>query len=53
VVFRRPALEKRVKTLEASLAAAGVPLPEEGHLSGWRQMSDADLMEAAARGMED
>lgn len=51
--YRQRATEFWIETLEASLAAAGVPLPDEGHLSGWRRMSDADLMEAAAEGMED
>jgi hypothetical protein len=51
--YRQRATEFWIETLEASLAAAGVPLPDEGHLGGWRRMSDADLMEAAAEGMED
>ena len=51
--YRQRATESWIETLEGALAAAGVPLPDEGHLRGWRRMSDADLMEAAAKGMED
>ncbi|MBU2168670.1 MAG: hypothetical protein KKF88_12640 [Alphaproteobacteria bacterium] len=50
--YRQRATESWIETLEGALAAAGVPLPDEGRLRGWRLMSDADLMEAAAKAME-
>jgi|GEM_PF-394108 len=51
--YRQRAVESWIETLEEALTTAGLPLPEEGHLRGWRLMSEEDLMEAAGRGMED
>lgn len=51
--YRRLATESWVEALEEALAAAGVPLPDEGHLRGWRLMSDDEVFEGAAKGMED
>ncbi|MBL0948962.1 hypothetical protein [Brevundimonas sp.] len=50
--YRRLATESWVEALEEAMAAAGVPLPEEGHLRGWRLMSDDEVFEGAAREME-
>lgn len=44
---------KRVEALEEAMTAAGLPLPDEGHVRSWRLMSDDELFEGAARGMED
>jgi hypothetical protein len=44
---------KRVEALEEAMTAAGLPLPDEGHVRSWRLMSDDELFEGAAKGMED
>jgi hypothetical protein len=44
---------KRVEALEEAMTAAGLPLPDEGHVRGWRLMSDDEVFEGAAKGMED
>lgn len=45
--YRRLATESRVEALEEALAAAGVPLPDEGRLRGWRLMTDDKVFEGA------
>ena len=44
---------RRVEALEEAMTAAGLPLPDEGHVRSWRLMSDDQLFEGAAKGMED
>lgn len=44
---------KRVEALEAAMTAAGLPLPDEGHVRSWRLMSDDELFEGGRDEAED